>query len=322
MTVLALTLALAAAIALPHLLRLAGADPATAAALWAANLAIRALAGVFVAVYLVLSLPGTQVFGALTHWCWHTVLPLLATHLGLDGHRMGDVATLLPLVVLMLSVFWVGAGVFRVARSVRRLVKRSSLGTGPQDSLIVGGPEVMVAAAGLARPKVLVSAGALAQLDDEELAAGLDHERGHIARRHRWVLVYAELCRALAVFLPGTRAAVAQLSLHLERDADRWAVSQRNDRLALALAIVKAATGAGRPSTAFAALGGHADQLTPRVRDLVEAEAGGRRPQRRVARAAAVVTCLVAIGFALAAPSALAASQAQAVAMAERHCVG
>lgn len=314
-----LPLALIAVIALPHLLRLSGADPATAAALWTANLALRALTGVFIAVYLVLYLPGTAMFSALTHWCWHTILPLAATHLGLNGHRMGDIATLLPLVVLVLSVFWVGVGVVRVARSVQRLVTRSSLGTGPHDSLIVGGPAVVVAVAGLARPKVLVSTGALAQLDDEELAAGLDHERGHIARRHRWVLVYAELCRALAAFLPGTKAAVAQLNLHLERDADRWALSQRNDRLALASAIVKAAASTSRPSAGFAALGGRADQLTQRVHDLVESEGDGRA-RRKLARAAVVLTCLTAVAFTTAAPSALSAGQAQAAPAAERHC--
>jgi len=61
---------------------------------------------------------------------------------------------------------------------------------------------VLVAAAGLRKPRVVVSAGALLNLDDEELAASLDHEHGHIVRRHRYVLVAAELCRALARLFP------------------------------------------------------------------------------------------------------------------------
>ena len=311
---------LVAVIALPHLLRLPGIEPATAARLWAANLALRALTGVFIAVSLVVLVPASAVFASLTHWCWHAILPLIATHLGLNGHSVGDVATVLPSAALALSLFWVGVGVFRVARAVRKLVQRAALGPGPEDSVIVGGRDIVVAAAGLTRPTVIVSAGALAQLDDDELAAGLAHERGHIARRHRWVLVYAEACRALAVFLPGTRAAVAQLKLHLERDADRWALSARSDRLALASAIVKAATSLSRPSTALAALAGPEDQLTQRLRDLVEPGTGDRPWAGRTAHVVAVASCVAALGLTIALPATLAAAQATPPGAAERHC--
>jgi len=126
-------------IALPHRLNLAGAPPVTAALLWSANLALRALAGVLVAIYLVLYLPSTQLFSVLTHWCWHGVLPLLATHLGLSGHRIGDAAAVLPTAIIALSAVWAAYGVVRVARSVQRLLKRSSLGPGRSASLILGG---------------------------------------------------------------------------------------------------------------------------------------------------------------------------------------
>jgi len=294
-------------VTLPHALRLSRADPSTAALLWVANLGLRALAGMFVATYVILFLPGTEFFSALTRWCWHAVLPLIATHLGFNGHRIGDAAAALPTIALGLSVFWVGAGVVRVARSVRRLITRAALGRGPRDTLIVGGAEVVVAAAGLAKPRVLVSAGALTQLDDEELAAGLEHERGHIARRHRWILVYAELCRALGVFVPGTRAAIRELNLHLERDADRWALARRHDRLALASAIVKAATTAGRPSVAFAALGGPSDHLTQRLEDLVSESPAPAKSHRRSLTALAVVTCVLTAVFAAAVPNTVAA---------------
>jgi len=77
-------------------------------------------------------------------------------------------------------------------------------------------------------------------LDDEELAASLEHERGHVARRHRFALVIAEVCRASARALPGTRHAVAELIFHLERDADRLVVDRLHDPAALASAICKA----------------------------------------------------------------------------------
>lgn len=319
MTALALG-GLATVIALPHLLRVSAIEPATAAALWAINLGLRAVSGMFIAVALVVLMPTSEIFSSLTHWCWHTILPLVATHLGLNGHSVGDVATLLPTIMLALSLFWVGTGVIRVARAVRHLVQRAALGPGPEDSVIIGGPGIIVAAAGLKRPTVIVSAGALAQLDDDELAAGLAHERGHIARRHRWILVYAELCRALAVFLPGTRVAVAQLKLHLERDADRWALSARNDRLALASAIIKAATSLSRPSTALATLGGPDDQLTQRLKDLVEPVSGERRGPRRAARLVAAASCLATLALPAAAAATLATERPVPPAAAERHC--
>ena len=66
----------------------------------------------------------------------------------------------------------------RDARAARRLVAQHAVGLGPRNSLIVGGSDVVFAVAGLVRPRIVVSAGALTSLDDDELAAGLDHEEG------------------------------------------------------------------------------------------------------------------------------------------------
>jgi hypothetical protein len=238
---LAIALLMTVGIVVPHVLRLERSAPATAAALWAVSLALRALMAGLVVLYLAFFLPATPAFAALTHWCWHTVLPLLTTHLGLDGHQVGDAATLVPGLLVMASLASVAFGVFRGARAIRRLLAREGLGRGPSDSVIVAGPDVILAAAGLTRPQVVVSTGALLELDDDELAAGLEHERGHIARRHRFLLVFAELCRGVGRFIPGCRRAMSELTFHLERDADHWALRRTHDPLALASAICKAA---------------------------------------------------------------------------------
>lgn len=217
----ALTGLVLGAIALPHLLRLRRVEPMVAVTLWGSVLALRALTGVFIALWLVFFMPHSALFNAITHWCWEALIPLLATQLGLDGHQLGDAASIVPSFLLVASMLSVAFGVARAARSAQRLLNGHSLGAGPQDSVIVGGPEVVVAAAGIRRPQVIVTAGALIALDDDELAAGLEHERGHIARRHRFVMVFAELCRATARFLPGNHRAVSELTFHLERDADR-----------------------------------------------------------------------------------------------------
>ena len=296
----------------PHLVRTRAGDPAVMALLWGANLGLRALTGTFLALYLVLFLPSTGLFSALTHWCWHTVLPLLATHLGFSGHSLGDFASLLPMMLIAASLIWVAFGIWRIARSVRRMLGWAVVGAGPAQSLIVGGTAVVVAAAGLTRPRVLVSAGALTQLDDEELAAGLEHEHGHILRRHRWILVYGEMCRALALFIPGTRSAWRELQLQLERDADCWAISKRHDRLALASAIVKAATSSVRTTAPLAGLGGRDEHLTHRVAELVHPANRAESVVRgRLLKAAALAGCLLTLGFAVILPSAVAAGLAR-----------
>jgi len=297
MSIVMLAASVLATIALPHLLDLRRAEPGAAIVLWCASLALRALLAVFVALWLVLYLPATQLFAVIAHWCWHGVLPLLTTHMGLSGHSVADAAIALPSVLLAVSLMWVGLGVWRVARAVRRIVSTSAIGAGPHDSVIVCGSEVLVAAAGLTRPQVLISAGALTQLDDEELAAALDHERGHIARRHRYLLMHAEACRALARFVPGTRLAVLELAFHLERDADRWAL-RGHDRFALASAILKAAAsrGPGPVTAALASLTG-ACNVEARLGELVEQPDNPQR-RRNLTRAVAGAALIVTVGIA------------------------
>ena len=254
--ILAAALILLGGLAVPHFVNSRSAQPWTAIVIWSAALLLRALTTLLFVTALLVMVPSTEVFSAVTHWCWHTVLPLIATHLGLDGHEIGDAAVVVPAAVLAASLLWGAVGIARATRSVSRMLRRAVVGPGPEDSLILEGPEVILAAAGIAKPRVVVSAGALMTLDDEELAAGLAHERGHIARRHRFILLGAELCRGLARFLPGTRQAMRELVFHLERDADQWAIARRHDPLALASAICKAATSRAASGLAFASLGG------------------------------------------------------------------
>jgi bla regulator protein blaR1 len=273
-------------IVLPHLLALQRADPATACLLWAASLGLRALVVVgTVAGALVLLHPG-HLLRAFAEWpC--------APHHQVAGHA----AAALGGVALAASLLWAMARVAQAALAVRRLV-RAPLGRGPEGSVIVGGDDVLLAAAGLAHPTLVVSAGALARLDDAELAAAIAHERAHIRRRHRYVLLYAELCRVLGRPLPGTARAVRQLRFHIERDADRSAVRERADRLALASAICKAATGA-TTRAGMAALGG--DGTAARVRELLQDVTVGGGP--RGLRPLAVAVAAVAVAAALSLPS-------------------
>lgn len=319
MTVL-LASVLIVGIVLPHRLRLERSLPVAAATLWIVSLALRGLTATSIVLYLAFYLPGTALFSGLTHWCWHTVLPLLTAHLGLDGHRVGDAATLFPGLVFMVSLLSVAVGLLRAARLVRGMLARNSLGPGPRDSVILPGPDVMLAAAGLVRPRVVVSAGALVALDDEELAAGLDHEHGHIARRHRFLLVFAELCRGIGRIVPGSRTALQELAFHLERDADRWAVRRMNDPHALASAICKAGGGSSLVGVVAESLSGS------RARERLGQLIGDDPPRRRRTSpwllnslAATMVCCTLAMA-ALVPSNALAGAQRLGHTELVRHC--
>jgi Zn-dependent protease with chaperone function len=305
-------------VALPHLMRLDRARPATAAALWMAALTIRALASISFALYALLVFPDTSLYRAITHWCQHAVAPLLGVHVDMQGHAIGAVLVLIPIVAATGALLLAAIRTGRAVYSVRRLVDSGSLGVGPQGSVIVGGPDVVVAAAGMVRPRVVVTAGTLAMLDDEELAAGLAHEHGHIARRHHLLLAYAEGCRAVAGRLPGTGRAISELRFQLERDADEWALRHHHDPCALASAICKAAT--LRPAPIVVGLGG--GTLERRVDELMgigSVTPGSRR--RRFIDTAAVLMVCVALGSTVALPTeALAGGAAQVVPHAEHHC--
>ena len=298
--ILALAAVLVLALASPFLLPLKRVRPATAATLWSASLVLSAATAVFAAIFVVLYVPTTQAFSLLTHWCWHAVLPFAAAHLGLSGHQVGDAALIAPAFFIALSVISVCVGLWRATRRVQTLLARLVIGRGPVDSLVVGDNQVLIAATGLRRPRVIVSSGALAAMDDEELAASLDHERGHIARRHRWVLTVAELCRALARFVPGTSQAYDELLLQLERDADAWALRHRHDPAALASAICKAARSRTPPAPALALSG--SDAFTRRVEELLDGPVSISRRADRAVRMLAVLIAVLTLGSLAALP--------------------
>jgi Peptidase family M48 len=287
MSLAALVAAVVVGIVLPHLLALERADPVTACVLWAAGLGLRALAVAGTVACALVLLHPAHLMRALAEW------PCAPGH-QVAGHVVAAVGGL----ALAVSVLVAVARLVQASFAVRRLV-RAPLGRGPANSVIIGGDNVMLAAAGLARPRLVVSAGALTRLDDDELIAAVAHEQAHIRRRHRWVMLYAELCRVLGRPLPGTAHAVRQLRFQLERDADRSAVRERADRLALASAICKAAT--APTVTGLAPLGG--DGTVARVRELLES--AGIESGSPGLRALAASAATLAVGAALSFPAAV-----------------
>ena len=263
MTVLLVAAALVlCAIALPHALRLDRAPAGFAAAIWLSALLLRALAaiGATVAIEVYLPVAGAlEPFGA---WCAGA----------LSSHTITDALFAVPALVLAGSLVAGALSLLRAHRRVHTLLREHTVGAGPGGSVVLADGELLVAAAGR---RVVVSAGALMSLDDAELRAGLDHERGHIVLRHRYLLVAGELARAVARWTPGTAAAARELTFALERHADHYALSRRHEPAVLASAICKTA----RSSLGMPALSLGGGVVARRARLLLEADPDAKPPR-------------------------------------------
>lgn len=300
-----MTVALMAVLAViligPHVIKLEDASPSAAIAVWFGALLTGAIVVSLAIAWFVFYLPATQVFSIATHWCWESAIPSLAIHFGLDGHTVGDLATIFLPLTLFVSLASVVFGFARASRAVRKFVRHARLGVGPRGSIVVRESRVLLAVTGIARPRVLVSDSAIKELDSDELAAGLEHEKGHIGRHHQRLLVAAELCRGLARFIPGTNRAMRELVFHTERDADEWALRRNHDPVVLASAICKSALS---PVGIALELGG--GQAARRVKVLI-----GDDPFRRggdfVARTLAVGLAALAIGSLASVPAVVSA---------------
>ena len=273
----------------PHLFPLQRVAPATAASVWLLTLGLRAVVALATAVFLFLYLPSVGLLHVATHWCFHLLLPLLAEHLGMRGHSVADLASVLPALTLAGSVVWMAFGLAAASVRLRLFLHRRRRGSGPLGSTVVDEDTVIVALTGIGRGEIVVSRAALEALDREELAASVAHELGHLRRRHRPVLIVGRILAALARPIPGTRLAERELAFSLERDADEYAVRETDDPLALASAICKAAAGARGAVPAVVGLRGGGSVLV-RVEQLVN---GGR--QRGAARLERTTRALAAV---------------------------
>lgn len=107
------------------------------------------------------------------------------------------------------------------------------------------GPAIFCA--GVRRPRIYVSRGAVALLDPEELRAALAHEAAHLERRdpeRSWVVMGL---RALMCLNPTFQVQARVLARDAERHADERGAELGADRLALASGLIKLhrATGGG-----------------------------------------------------------------------------
>ena len=151
-----------------------------------------------------------------------------------------------------------------------------------------------------ARPLLVLSSGIVAELDDDQLAAVVAHERAHLREHHHLLLLPFVAWQAALPVLPAAERAHAAVRELVEMRADDVALTSLpgpGSRRTLARAIVAAAGGAGDagvPDGALAVTGGG---VRTRVLRLLEPP----QPLTPAARWSA----LVAAGLLLLLPTAL-----------------
>ncbi len=133
------------------------------------------------------------------------------------------------------------------ARPMPARLARAGVRLGLGDRLTyLGEPGLAACCYGFLRPRVAVTAGLLAHLDDEELTAVLAHEGHHLRRRDPLRYLVFHAVAAAAFMFPVAPAVRRRLEVRTELAADRAALAVA-PRGALAAALLAALAGAETP---------------------------------------------------------------------------
>ncbi|CAM3417107.1 M56 family metallopeptidase [Stackebrandtia soli] len=143
-------------------------------------------------------------------------------------------------------------------------------------------------------PRIVFTSGALATLDDEELAAVLEHENAHLTERHDLVAMPFFAWVSAFGWFPGVRRSRAAVGTLLELVADDRAANAC-DPAALASALVRIGTAGQGGATPAGALAIDGTGVLLRVRRLLHPPP--RSPRWRITAYAMAVglVCLPAV---------------------------
>jgi Zn-dependent protease with chaperone function len=221
------------------------------------------------------------------------------------GAAVSATGAVLAITVLARTGYCLAAGLASASRERRRQVDALSLIARRHercDALVVEHSGVAAYCLPGRRQQVVLTTGALAALDDDQLAAVLAHERAHLRGRHHLVVAAAAALQRAFPRVPAFRDAHRELARLVEMLADDVA-ARRNDRVTIATALVRLA----EASTPVAALGAGGNTSLARVRRLV-APAQPLGTARSILAAVAAAALLATPVAVVAAPAVLAAA--------------
>jgi Zn-dependent protease with chaperone function len=260
-------------------------------------LAAVGLAGLTLAVH------ATALGGGLSHLIGACVMRLRATYATPGGATVAGLGLTLTGAVAARTVVTAVTLLRATGRQALRHAQTARLVGIPEPALgatLLDHPEPAAYCVAGRRPTVVLTTGAVAALDDDQLAGVLAHERAHLAGHHHRLLALARIARQVLPFLPLMRNADAQVARLAEMHADD-AARRASGPGPLATALVLLATAAS-PAPALAAAATDTVHRIHRLLDPAQPLGRGRRHLLRVmATALALTPVLVAL-----APAALA----------------
>ena len=179
---------------------------------------------------------------------WRVTPATASRRISLFGHELtypaANAAAVIVVALALLglvAVVMLAAGALRelaVSRRLHRWLRSHELGT-HGDALVIGDSRPRAFCAGLARPRIYVSSGAVALLDESALRAVLAHERSHARRRDPLRLASGRVIARVLFFLPGLGTLFAQQRALAELSADESAIAEApGNRPALARAML------------------------------------------------------------------------------------
>ena len=185
------------------------------------------------------------------------IAPASASHeISIIGDRLSyPAANLAAVVVLVLALVGLVVTVQAVAAAVgevldsRRFARalRAQKPRPLRDAWLIADERPRAFCAGLIRPTVYVSSGAVALLDEAALGAVLAHERHHARRRDPLRLAAGRVCARALFFVPGLRELLRRQQSLAELSADESAIAAApENRAALAQAMLKLRRGVRR----------------------------------------------------------------------------
>ena len=179
---------------------------------------------------------------------WRVTPATTAREISIVGQRLSyPTANLAAVAVLALAALGLAATAMTVAGAVRELAAarrfgRSMRACGPRplgDAWVVPDERPRAFCAGLIRPRVYVSSGAVALLDESALHAVLAHERHHASRRDPLRLAAGRVIARALFFVPGLGELARRQQALAELSADERAIAAApENRSALARAML------------------------------------------------------------------------------------
>jgi Zn-dependent protease with chaperone function len=248
-------------------------------------LAALGLAGLTLAVH------ATALGGGLSHLIGACVLRLRAMYATPGGATVAGLGLILAGAVAARTVLTAVSHLRATGREALRHAETARLVGHPDPALgavLVDHARPAAYCVAGRHPTVILTTGALRELDAGQLDAVLAHERAHLAGRHHRLLAMARIGRQVLPFLPLMRDADAQVARLVELHADD-AAARASDPASLATALVVLATTAS-PAPALAAGATDAVQRIHRLLGPAEPLGRLRRLQLQATAAALAVT--------------------------------